>query len=95
MQLRDEQFHAIEDLFPKPRGNIKIDNRTIVKAYLQMLKEGYSWRSMPTRYGNRHTIYARWNRWSTKGVWEKVFTGFKRRGQRRPRRERAVSTAPW
>ena len=80
MQLTDEQFNAIEHLLPTPRGNVKIHHRAVIDACLYMLKEGCTWRSLPARYGHWHTIYTRWNRWSKKGVWEKVYKGLQARG---------------
>ena len=38
MQLKDEQFNAIEHLFPTARGNVKIDNPIAVAEYLYTLK---------------------------------------------------------
>ena len=80
MALTEEQFQRIEHLFPTPRGNCKIDARTVLNAYLHILKEGCTWRGLPTRYGRWHTVYMRWSRWSKKGVWVKVFKGLQDMG---------------
>ena len=80
MQLTEERFKTIEHLFPRQRGNVKIDNLTVVNAYLYMMKEGCSWRALPPSYGSWHTIYMRWNRWSKNGVWARVYKGLQDAG---------------
>lgn len=47
----------------------------MVNAYLHILKEGCTWRNLPTRYGRWRTVYMRWSHWAKNGVWEQVFKG--------------------
>jgi len=34
---------------------------------------GCKWRGLPEHFGNGHTVYTRMNRWSKKGVLDRVF----------------------
>jgi len=36
-------------------------------------EHGCKWRGLPERFGNGHTVYTRMNRWSKKGVLDRVF----------------------
>ena len=80
MELTEEQFKAIEPHLPRQRGNVKIDNRTMLNALLHIMYEGCTWRGLPARFGAWHTIYTRWMRWSKKGVWYEVFRALQETG---------------
>jgi len=41
-------------------------------------EHGCKWRSLPTQFGNGHTIHARMNRWSKNGVLDRVFEQLQR-----------------
>jgi transposase len=40
---------------------------------LYIIENGCKWRAIPEKYGNWHTIYVRFNRWSKNGVIENLF----------------------
>ena len=40
MQLTEEQFNEIQDLFPKPRGNVRWGHRRVLNGILYILKHG-------------------------------------------------------
>ena len=46
----------------------------MLNALLYVLEQGCKWRGLPGCFGPWHTIYTRLNRWSKKGVIERVFT---------------------
>jgi transposase len=48
-----------------------------------MVENGCKWRRLPESHGNWHTLYVRANRWSKKGVFERVFA--------RPQEENIIS----
>ena len=73
MEITQEQYKRIADAFPKHRGNVKVSNRQILNAVLYILEHGCKWRGLPKRFGNWHTIYVRFNRWSRRGVIQQVF----------------------
>ena len=73
MMLTQEQFNKIADILPVQRGNVEIDNFTLLNALLYLLENGCKWRALPQHYGKWNTIYKRVNRWAKKGVLQKIF----------------------
>jgi transposase len=49
------------------------DNRLFVDAIFWMAKTGAPWRDLPERFGKWDTVWKRFDRWSRKGVWERIF----------------------
>ncbi len=74
MKITELQYKIIQPYLPKQRGNVEIDNLTFVNALLYIIENGCKWRAIPKEYGNWHTIYVRFNRWSKNGVIERLFT---------------------
>ena len=74
MELTQEQYERIQDCLPRQRGNVRVGNLTLLNALLYVLEQGCKWRGLPGVFGPWHTIYTRLNRWSKKGVIERVFT---------------------
>ena len=75
--LRDDQWRRIEGFLPGKATDCGVtakDNRLFVEAVLWMVRTGSPWRDLPTDFGHWHRVYARYNRWSKKGVWERIFT---------------------
>ena len=73
MQLNRDQFGLIKHLLPKQRGNVAIDNLTVLNAILYVAVNGCTWRGLPTKYGRWHTVYTRMSRWAKAGVLDRVF----------------------
>ena len=73
MQLDRQQFALIEHLLPKQRGNVTIDNMTVLDAILYVAVNGCTWRGLPAKYGRWHTVYTRMSRWAKAGVLDRVF----------------------
>ena len=73
MEITDKQFEKIRDSLPIQRGNVKLQNLTVVNAILFVAEHGCKWRGLPPRFGNWHSIYTRMNRWAKKGVLDRVF----------------------
>jgi transposase len=73
MKLTDKQYNRIAVLLPKQRGNVKIDNRTMLNALIYRCKNGCSWRGLPKEFGHWHVIYMRFSRWRQNGVMERVY----------------------
>lgn len=74
MKLTEEQYARIADCFPRHRGNVGIDNLSVLNAILYILENGGKWRRLPQEFGNWHTIYTRMSRWAKSGVLNRVFT---------------------
>ena len=58
------QYQEIADCFPRQRGNVSMDNLSILNAFLYVAENGCKWRRLPSNYGNWHTVYTRINRWA-------------------------------
>lgn len=78
-ELSDDQWDRIKDLLPGKEGDIGVtakDNRLFVNAVLWIAKTGAPWRDLPERFGKFNSVWRRFDRWSEKGVWERVFREF-------------------
>ena len=82
MKITREQYEKISDCFPRPRGNIKIDNLDALNAMLYILEHGCRRRGLPKSFGNRHSICTRMNRRSRNSVLDRIF--------RRPQHEQMI-----
>ncbi len=74
--ISDEDWARIEDLLPgRPgqHGKVAKNNRLFVDAVLWIARTGAPWRDLPTRFGNWNSTWRRFDRWSRKGVWLRVF----------------------
>ena len=49
--------------------------RMTVEGILWRLRVGSPWRDLPEDFGPWKTVYNQFNRWSKKGIWEKIFAG--------------------
>ena len=64
MEITESQYARIAPHLPVQCGNTALPNLQVPNATLYMAKHGCKWRGLPKRFGNRHTIYTRMNRWS-------------------------------
>lgn len=72
--LSDEAWAAIEPLLPKNQlGPRRVDDRRVISGIVHVLRIGCRWQDCPAEYGPSTTIYNRFNRWSHKGLWERIF----------------------
>ena len=71
--LSDEEWALLEPLLPKRRKSARVDDRKIVNAIFYVLRTGIPWRDLPERYGRYTTAYNRFNRWSGRGIWKRMF----------------------
>ncbi len=76
-QLSDETWERIQPLLPPERsgkrGRPAKDNRLVVNAILWILITGARWRDLPEEYGSWNSIYSRFRRWMSRGIWQAVF----------------------
>lgn len=78
MEITKTQFDRIAHCLPVQRGNVTLDNLTVLNAILYVAEQGCKWRGLPKRFGNWHSIYTRMNRWSKAGVLNRVFEELQR-----------------
>ena len=72
--LSDEAWEILKPHLPhgKP-GKPRVDDRAVISGILHVLKTGCRWRDVPPAYGPPTTIYNRYNRWSQRLIWQRIF----------------------
>jgi transposase len=72
--LNDVQWAAIEPYLPMVHtGPRRVDDRRVISGVIHRLREGCRWRALPPEYGPYTTVFNRWNRWSQRGLWQRIF----------------------
>ena len=71
--LTDDEWALLEPLLPARRKSARVDDRRILNAIFYVLRTGMPWRDLPERYGPYTTAYNRFNRWSRRGVFKRMF----------------------
>src|SRR6266516_3064797 len=71
--LSDEEWALLEPSMPKNRKSARCDDRKILNGIFYVLRTGMPWRDLPARYGPYTTVYNRFNRWSRRGIWKRIF----------------------
>ena len=79
MKLKEEHLARIKKYLPIPRKPPK-DTLNFLNALLYAVENGGKWRALPSEFGNWHTVYVRFNRWSKNGALLAVFTGLQEEG---------------
>lgn len=73
--LSDEQWARLQEVLPAkrrgPKG--KRGDRLFVEAVLYRARTGIPWRDLPERFGPWKTVYNRFDNWSKRGLWERMF----------------------
>lgn len=70
----DRSRAAVEPLLPRNQpGGRRVDDRRVISGIVHVLKSGCRWQDCPAIYGPPTTIYNRFNRWSWKGLWGRIF----------------------
>jgi transposase len=72
----DRQWALVEAQLPGKMGDpgcTARDNRLFLDAVFWIAQTGRPWRELPPEYGKWFTAYARFRRWTQKGVWPRVF----------------------
>ncbi|WP_406700924.1 IS5 family transposase [Singulisphaera sp. Ch08] len=79
-EITDEHWERIKGFLPGQAadpGVTAADNRLFVNAVLWIAKTGAPWRDLPERFGNWNSVWRRFDRWSAKGVWLRIFEELK------------------
>jgi len=69
--LTDAQWEMLKPLLPAPskRGRPPTAHRQVIDAIFYNLRTGCQWRLLPKDFGPWETIYGRFRKWKTDGVW--------------------------
>src|SRR5258707_7565464 len=72
--VNGQQWSAIEPPLPHNQpGARRVDDRRVISGIVHVLKVGCRWEDCPALYGPSTTIYNRFNRWSRRGLWQRLF----------------------
>ncbi|MGI4744854.1 MAG: IS5 family transposase [Janthinobacterium lividum] len=74
--LRDLDWERIAPQIigrPDQKGSTGRDNRMFVEGVLWIVRTGSPWRDLPEVFGDWNSVFRRFSRWSTKGVWQRIF----------------------
>jgi transposase len=72
--LSDSAWAAIGPLLPNNQpGARRVDDRRVISGIVHVLKSGCRWKDCPSVYGPSTTVYNRFNRWSWRGLWGRIF----------------------
>jgi len=72
--LSDSAWAAIGPLLPSNQpGARRVDDRRVISGIVHVLKSGCRWKDCPSVYGPSTTVYNRFNRWSWRGLWGRIF----------------------
>ena len=71
--LSDEEWTLLGPLMPQARRSAREDDRRVMNGIFYILRTGAPWRDLPERYGPYTTVYNRYNRWSRRGIWKRIF----------------------
>ena len=71
-ELNDKQWSKIKFLFETEKrvGRPSLNPRRVLNAILWILKSGARWRDLPSRYGNWNSIYHKFRKWCSQGLFE-------------------------
>jgi putative transposase len=75
LMLSDKQWGKIEAFLKADYtvGEPGKDDRNFVEAVLWWRRAGAPWRDLPAEFGPWQTVFNRFDRWSKKGKWDRLF----------------------
>ena len=68
-----KEFRKFKRFLPVSRGKKRCNDLLTISGIIFVLANGIPWRHLPEKYGSWATVYSRFNRWSTSGVWRAIF----------------------
>jgi transposase len=83
LMLNDSQWLLVEQLLPgKPYdpGRSAVNNRLFLEAVLWVARTGVPWRDLPPEFGRWNSVYKRFARLDSRGVWRDIFSALQRSG---------------
>ena len=77
--MTDREWKLLERVLPKGLpGPRRKNDRKVMDGIFFALRTGTPWRDLSKDYGPYSTCYNRYNRWSKKGLWEKIPADFQK-----------------
>ncbi|GAC1641072.1 MAG: hypothetical protein NVS4B2_30560 [Chloroflexota bacterium] len=79
LELTDKQWMRIAPLLPPQKpviGRPMLDHRRIVGGMLWVAGTGANWRDLPVEFGPWQTVYSRYRRWRSAGIWHRIIETF-------------------
>lgn len=78
-QLSDAQWARVEAFLEADYtvGEPGHDDRNFIEAVLWWRRTGVPWRDLPTEFGRWKTVFNRFDRWSKKGKWDRLFAALR------------------
>jgi putative transposase len=75
LQLDERQWQKIKAVLDAMRrsGRPGQNDRNFLEAVLWWRRTGAPWRDLPSEFGPWKTVFNRFDRWSSKGVWLQLF----------------------
>jgi transposase len=73
--LTDEMWARVEPLLPDRsprRGRPWNDHRVMLEAMIWRFRTGSPWRDLPERFPPFQSVWARFNRWSADGTFDRI-----------------------
>jgi len=74
--LTDDIWQQIQDTMRLHGCYRSKNSRNIMEAILWKLRTGATWRDIPQEFCPWQTAYNRFNRWASKGLWNKFFLDY-------------------
>src|SRR5699024_7568445 len=74
--LTDDIWQQIQDTMRLHGCYCSKNRRNIMEAILWKLRTGATWRDIPLEFCPWQTAYNRFNRWASKGLWDKFFLDY-------------------
>lgn len=82
------QYYIAEEAFERmyayirSERNVHTGNKNNIRQFLEavywMARSGGQWRFLPAEYGYWNSVYQRFEDWSRKGIWHRMFQYFSR-----------------
>ena len=84
LELTDEQWNLISDLFPEPSvgpqgGRPTVAPRRCIEGILWILRSGARWKDLPRHFPSAATCWRRLKAWTEAGTWERAWARLLRR----------------
>ncbi|MFT8655142.1 MAG: IS5 family transposase [Acetobacter papayae] len=71
--LSERQMGRIQPFFPRAHGVPRVDDRRVLSGIIYVIRNGLQWKDAPKVYGPHKTLYNRFIRWSSLGVFDRIF----------------------